>query len=81
MDLTAEYSSTDPFFYQTQFDDVQPIPQLEAPNAVVKIAYDPEYRTKMDLFRALLQRSEYSRRALRLTKDLLELNPSNYTVW
>ncbi len=35
----------------------------------------------MDLFRAVAKKGEYSLRVLRLTKELLSINASNYTVW
>ena len=35
----------------------------------------------MDIFRAILAKKEYSSRTLKLTEDLLMINPASYTVW
>jgi protein farnesyltransferase/geranylgeranyltransferase type-1 subunit alpha len=35
----------------------------------------------MDLFRAIINKKEYSKRALQLTYELIEINPASYTVW
>lgn len=65
----------------TVFGDMEPVPQADGPTAVCRIDYPPNFKTAFDYFRALLQRTEYSPRALRLTELCLEQNPANYTVW
>lgn len=35
----------------------------------------------MDIFRAVMHAKEYSPRVLKLTEELLDLNPASYTVW
>ena len=65
----------------TVFGDIEPVPQADGPTAVCRIDYPPNFKTAFDYFRALLQRTEYSPRALRLTELCLEQNPANYTVW
>ena len=61
--------------------DVTPIPQDDAERPMVQIAYEPEYRKAMNLFRGILKKDERSERALKLTTLILQYNPGHYTVW
>lgn len=61
--------------------DVIPIPQADAERPMVQIAYHPEYRKAMNLFRGILKMDERSERALKLTTIILQYNPGHYTVW
>ncbi|KAF9345056.1 CAAX geranylgeranyltransferase alpha subunit [Mortierella sp. AD094] len=70
-----------PFYEKPEWADVVPIPQDDGPNPLVPIAYTKEYSTTMDYFRAICRSQEQSERALELTKIVIELSPSHYTVW
>ncbi|KAG0329128.1 CAAX geranylgeranyltransferase alpha subunit [Podila humilis] len=70
-----------PFYEKPEWADVVPIPQDDGPNPLVPIAYTKEYSTTMDYFRAICRTQEQSERALELTKIVIELSPSHYTVW
>ena len=61
--------------------DITPIPQADAERPMVVIAYTPEYRKAMSLFRAVLAKNEFSDRALKLTSLILQYNIAHYTVW
>ncbi|KAG0357992.1 hypothetical protein BC939DRAFT_411086 [Gamsiella multidivaricata] len=70
-----------PFYEKPEWADVVPIPQDDGPNPLVPIAYRKEYSITMDYFRAISKAQEQSERALELTKIVIELSPSHYTVW
>eukprot|EP00943_MAST-04B_sp_MAST-4B-sp1_P004373 g4373.t1 len=73
-----EYDVDDP---KNSFQDITVILQDDGPNPVVPISYSREYVELMNIFRGLVKIKEYSKRALRLTEDIIQFNAANYSVW
>ena len=45
------------------------------------IAYPPDYLEATSYLRAVMAASEMSERALKLTEEVISMNPAHYTVW
>jgi len=80
-DTEEEKQNYVPFGQRSEWDDVKPIPADEGPDPICSIAYTPQFSDTMDYFRAILQADERSIRSLNLLKEVIEINPANYTAW
>lgn len=66
----------------SEWADITPILQDDGGlNPLAAIAYPDEYSEAMSYLRALMANNEKSERALRLTVDIIGMNPAHYTVW
>lgn len=70
-----------PYSQREEWKDIEPVKQDDGDNPIVPIAYTEEFSDVHNYFRAILKKKEFSPRVLSLTKDVINLNPSNYTVW
>lgn len=63
------------------WDDVVPIPVEDGEGALAAIAYPEDYAEAISYLRAVMAKKEHSPRCLRLTEDIISMNPAHYTVW
>lgn len=68
-----------------EWADVQPIPLNDGSESgaipLATIAYAEDYLEAMSYLRAVMVANEMSDRALKLTEDIISMNPAHYTVW
>jgi protein farnesyltransferase/geranylgeranyltransferase type-1 subunit alpha len=67
-----------------EWASIAPIPLTDSPDdttPLASIAYAPEYLEATSYLRAVMAANEMSERALRLTEDVIAMNPAHYTVW
>ena len=63
------------------FSDVKIQDSMDSKSQLVPINYDPDYSNLISIFRPLCIAQEYSLRVLHLTTEILEFNPSHYSIW
>jgi protein farnesyltransferase/geranylgeranyltransferase type-1 subunit alpha len=86
---TKSAKSREPLYaVSARWKDVVPIPLIDGPPghkdpgpALATIAYSPRYSEATSYLRAVMALNEFSRRALDLTDDIIDMNPAHYTVW
>ncbi|BFZ53462.1 CAAX geranylgeranyltransferase alpha subunit [Savitreella phatthalungensis] len=71
----AELASQDP--------PLQPLyePENAGVQVLSPILYEQDYKDGMALYRALIEREEYSHRGIAVTKFILAHNPAHYSIW
>ncbi|KAL2857190.1 hypothetical protein BJY01DRAFT_159556 [Aspergillus pseudoustus] len=68
-----------------EWASIQPIPLNDGSETgampLATIAYSDEYIEGTSYLRAVMAANEMSERALKLTEDIISMNPAHYTVW
>jgi protein farnesyltransferase/geranylgeranyltransferase type-1 subunit alpha len=68
-----------------EWADITPIPLNDGSESgampLATIAYPDEYLDATSYLRAVMAANEMSERALKLTEDVISMNPAHYTVW
>ncbi|KAJ2904035.1 farnesyltransferase alpha subunit ram2 [Zalerion maritima] len=79
MELYGEKTGT--YAQDPEWDDIEPVAQVEGEGALASIAYSDDYAEAMSYLRAVMAKKEHSPRCLRLTENIILMNPAHYTVW
>ena len=68
-----------------EWASIQPIPLNDGSESgampLASIAYSDDYLEATSYLRAVMAANEMSERALKLTEDIISMNPAHYTVW
>lgn len=78
---TSTCSSMSLYSLDPEWEDVVPLPQDDGVQPLAQIAYTEEYAEAMSYLRAVMAKDEMSERVLKVTEDVIEMNPAHYTVW
>lgn len=77
--MPGKYSSN------PEWASIEPIPLNDGSDSGVAplatIAYSQDYLDATSYLRAVMAVNEMSERALKLTEDVIMMNPAHYTVW
>lgn len=67
--------------FKDTWDDIEPYPAPQDENLPFYVKHTRPYDAMMGVFRVVIDKKEYSKRALDLTKYIVMRNPTNITAW
>ena len=67
--------------FRDTWDDTEPFPDPQKDNCPFHVDHTKKYDLIMGIFRTVIDKKEYSRRALHLTTFVISKNPTNITAW
>ncbi|KZT69178.1 protein prenylyltransferase [Daedalea quercina L-15889] len=79
--MSAESEDVPLYAERPEWSDVVPVPQYQGVDALAPINYSAEYQDATDYFRGIIRMGETSPRVLKLTRDIINMNPAHYSAW